>query len=175
VDDEEATDSDDSEEDESDDPNLSLEAKCKLLEKEMGEDLSDSEEENQPKRAKLSKKGRVAEKKLTKSSKVTSSNGSSELSLKIRETLSGLKSISKDFTEKETLQTNASDNEDDASNHSECEDEGDSDDSASNWKKNLAEKASQSFYQRQVGIPSFLLRPLDSDTSFQVILKKSGH
>lgn len=153
MDDEEATESDESSEEEAGDPDLSVEAKCKLLRKEMGEELSESEDEKEPKRAKLSKKShdRSTARKPSQPTKLGSRNGASELSLKIREALSGLKSTSKDLTEKDVaqnVQNDASDQEDDVSVDGESDD---SDDSASNWKKNLAEKASQSFYERQVG------------------------
>jgi len=155
-----STDDEEEEESEDNNPDISMEKRCRLLEREMGEELSEDDEERKPKKAKL--KNKISDTKTMKkqeSSNVRDLGAGNELSMKIREALSGFNNSSKKISSEERRTEEASCKVDKSEEHLEydeeeqtdSESEAESDNYQSKWKKDLAEKASQSFYERQVG------------------------
>ena len=142
-----------------DDVDAEVSTKNKLLAREMGEDVS-SDDESEPDKKRL-KKVKVVVKKSVKSgkSKQTLSDektSSSNLSQKIRETLSSLGKPTLP-SEPEVDETDTSDSEasssEEVSGDSKAGDDVDDNDLIA-WKSDLAEKASESFYERQSNVAS---------------------
>ena len=127
----------------------------KMLAREMGEDVS-SDEDVEMKTKKKSKKSKTAKGETRMKKTLTDKALKNDLSSNIRETLANLgKSGIKIQVEDDKSESDVSENENVSAE--ECDDE-DGDDNSDNdliaWKSNLAEKASESFYDRQSNVTS---------------------